>query len=110
MHYPEFYKNAIPENGGPRIPDKNTKPEEFAKKIDSAKQATLKSEKATAETYSEGEIELMIWYNYHFLGRGKPTTHIQVLSSMTDDEVKADLPPVFNEIFERISSILKREN
>ncbi|HLT42819.1 MAG TPA: AAA family ATPase [Sphingobacteriaceae bacterium] len=105
-HYPEFYKRAIPENGGPRIPDKGKKPKEFDEKINGAIQATLKSEKATGETYSEDEKELMVWYNYHFLGRGKPTTHIQVLSSMTDEEIENNLPTVFPEVFERISSIL----
>src|SRR5690606_25442248 len=63
-HYPEFYKRAIPENGGPRIPDKGKKPKEFDEKINGAIQATLKSEKATGETYSEDEKELMVWYNY----------------------------------------------
>lgn len=106
-HYPEFYKDAIPENGGPRIPDRDEEQEEFEEKLTGAVQATLKSKKATGNTYSEEEKELMIWYNYHFLGRGKPTTHIQVLSSMTDEEIKANLPTVFTEIFDRISSILK---
>jgi predicted ATP-dependent endonuclease of OLD family len=106
-HYQEFYKKAIPENGGPRIPDKTLKPAEFEKKVISAVQATLKSEIATGVTYSVEERELMIWYNYLFLGRGKPTTHIQVLSSMNDTEINANLPSVFTEIFEQISSILK---
>lgn len=105
-HYPNFYKSAIPKNGGPQIPDKVEKNEDFIKKLRTAIQATLKSENAIAETYSEEEKELMIWYNYHFLGRGKPTTHIQTLSSMTDDDLKNNMPPVFSEIFERISTIL----
>lgn len=106
MHYPEFYKKAIPKGGGPQIPDKDEKPEEFEEKLTGSIQATLKSKKATSYTYSEEEKELMIWYNYHFLGRGKPTTHIQVLSSMSNEEIEECLPPVFTEIFERIASIL----
>jgi putative ATP-dependent endonuclease of OLD family len=106
-HYLEFYKKAIPDEGGPRIPDKDEEPEEFEEKVNRAVQATLKSEKATGKTYSDEERELMIWYNYHFLGRGKPTTHIQVLSSMSDEEIKRDLPSVFIEIFDLISSILE---
>ncbi|KQR67336.1 ATP-dependent endonuclease [Pedobacter sp. Leaf176] len=106
-HYPEFYKKAIPTSGGPRIPDEIEKPDEFNDKVNVAIQATLKSENATAETYSEDGKKLMIWYNYHFLGRGKPTTHIQVLSSMTDEETKGNLPQVFTEIFDCISSLLK---
>ncbi|GEN66263.1 ATP-dependent nuclease [Chryseobacterium rhizosphaerae] len=106
-HYPEFYKAVIPKGGGPQIPDKTKKPKEFEKKMNKAVQATLKSEDATGETYSDEEKELMIWYNYHFLGRGKPATHIQVLSSMSDEEIRENLPPVFTKIFERISSILQ---
>jgi len=51
-HYPPFYKKAIPKGGGPRIPDKDEEPEEFEEKVNSAVQATLKSEKATGETVS----------------------------------------------------------
>ncbi|TXE03075.1 ATP-dependent nuclease [Algoriphagus aquimarinus] len=103
-HYPEFYKKAIPKGGGPRIPDKVKEPDEFSEKVEAAVQATLKSEKATGATYSDEEREqLMIWYNYHFLGRGKPATHIQVLSSMSDKEIEDNLPPVFSDIFNRIS-------
>jgi hypothetical protein len=105
-HYTEFYKKAIPKGGGPRIPDKTKEAAEFDEKVKSAVQATLKSEKATGEIYTAAEKELMIWYNYHFLGRGKPTTHIEVLSSMSDKEIKDNLPPVFIEIFSSISSIL----
>ncbi|AJW65040.1 hypothetical protein VO54_03613 [Elizabethkingia miricola] len=108
-HYPEFYKKAIPKGGGPRVPDKDEEPKEFEEKLNGAIQATLKSEKASGETYSDEEKELMIWYNYHFLGRGKPSTHIQVLSSMSDDEIKDDLPSIFTEIFKCISSILKAD-
>lgn len=106
-HYSEFYKNAIPENGGPQIPDKIKKTEKFQEKINTAIHATLKSEEATAATYSEDEKELMIWYNYHFLGRGKPATHIQVLSFINNRNIKKSLPPIFTEIFNRISLLLK---
>lgn len=108
-HFQEFYKKAIPENGGPRIPDKTIELDKFNEKVKIAIQATLKSEQATAVTYSNEDKELMIWYNYHFLGRGKPATHIQVLSSMTDSELKDNLPEVFHEIFEKITLLLNAE-
>lgn len=108
-HYPEFYKKAIPKNGGPDIPDQAQQKNDFEEKIKTAIHATLKSEKATAMTYSEEDKQLMIWYNYHFLGRGKPTTHIQVLSSMTNEEIRNNLPPVFIKIFAKISLLLKAE-
>jgi len=107
QHYPEFYKKATPMNGGPQIPDKAKEPKKFEEKVVAAVQASLKSEKATAATYSEHEKELMIWYYYHFLGRGKPTTHIQVLSLMSNKNIKDHLPKVFIEFFEEISTLLK---
>lgn len=109
QHYTEFYKKAIPENGGPKIAEKVKEQVKFEEKVISAIQATLKSEKATAATYSDDQKELMIWYNYHFLGRGKPATHIQVLSSMTNKQIKSNLPPVFKEVFDQISSCLKTD-
>lgn len=108
-HYPEFYKKAIPKNGGPQIPDPDKEAEKFEEKVESAVHATLKSSEATAATYTEDEKEFMIWYNYHFLGRGKPTTHIQVLSSMNSEDIKDNLPEVFTDIFKGISTLLKSE-
>jgi putative ATP-dependent endonuclease of OLD family len=108
-HYPDFYKNAVPENGGPQIPNEEAEAEKFGKKVISAVHAVLKSEKANGDTYSYEEKKLMIWYNYHFLGRGKPATHIQVLSSMRVREIRENLPPVFNEFFMRIKEILDTE-
>jgi predicted ATP-dependent endonuclease of OLD family len=105
-HYPGFYQQIIPIKGGPRIPDKTKEPDKFKIKLDSAIQATLKSEKATSVTYSEKEKELMIQYSYHFLGRGKPATHIQALALMSDEQIQKDLPPIFKAIFTRISSLL----
>ncbi|MDM1501208.1 AAA family ATPase [Myroides marinus] len=105
-HYSEFYKKAIPKNGGPTIPNQEKKVDEFNLKVTNAVQSTLKSEKAKGETYTIEEKELMIWYNYHFLGRGKPTTHINALSLMDDKELKNNLPEVFEEIFSKISLFL----
>ena len=48
----------------------------------------------------------MIWYNYHFLGRGKPTTHITALSIMTDEELLENIPPVFEKMFEKIKELI----
>jgi hypothetical protein len=106
-HYTQFYKKAIPKGGGPEIPDKVGEEEDFQKKLETAIQATLKSEKAVAATYSEEQKELMIWYNYHFLGRGKPSTHIHALSLMSDKELLDNLPSIFDKVFSKITKLLK---
>lgn len=105
-HYPSPYQSTIPENGGPRIPDKDQKPDKYEAKLNTAIQATLKSEKAVGASYSDEEKELMIWYNYLFLGRGKPTTHIQALSALKDEDIRKNLPSVFKKIFKTISDLL----
>lgn len=105
-HYPEIYKKAIPKNGGPRIPEKDKERDKFAAKVTNAVAATLKSEDAKGETYTEEQKELMIWYNYHFLGRGKPVTHMNALSLMDDEKIKEKTPPVLMEIFDKIDKIL----
>lgn len=105
-HYPEIYKKAIPKNGGPRIPEKDKEPDKFAAKVTNAVAATLKSEDAKGETYTEEQKELMIWYNYHFLGRGKPVTHMNALSLMDDEKIKEKTPPVLMDIFDKIDKIL----
>ena len=48
----------------------------------------------------------MIWYQYLFLGRGKPRTHMQFLSSISDDELKRFLPPVFEKKVKRAEKLL----
>lgn len=105
-HYTEKYKRAIPIGGGPQMPDKVEEQVKYKSKLDGAIQATLKSEEAKALTYTEEQKELMIWYNYHFLGRGKPTTHISALALMTDEELIENMPPVFNELFEKIKELI----
>ena len=104
--YTDKYKNAIPKGGGPQIPDKDDEQVKFKAKLEGAIHATLKSEKAEALTYTEEQKELMIWYNYHFLGRGKPTTHITALSIMTDKELLENMPPVFEKMFEKIKELI----
>lgn len=105
-HYTDFYNNTVPQGGGPRIPDKSLYPAKFAEKVAKGVHASLKSENAIGITYSEQDKELMIWYNYHFLGRGKPTTHILTLANMHEDDIRQNFPPLFTTIFSRITELL----
>ncbi|HIH3012414.1 TPA: ATP-dependent endonuclease, partial [Streptococcus pneumoniae] len=59
--------------------------EGFNKRKEEAIRATLKDKSGHGDSFNEEEKELMIWYQYFFLGRGKPTTHMQFLSSISDD-------------------------
>lgn len=108
--FPEAYKKIVPKRGGPRIPDKDESPEDFKEKVEKSVQATLKSAEATGNCYSEDDKELMIWYDYHFLGRGKPSTHIQALAEINDENLLENGPEVFNKVFDTISKRMKIED
>lgn len=56
----------------------------YKDRIDSDIKLTLKQEGGDGSTYTEQEKELMIWYSYFFLGRGKPTTHLSLFSNNTN--------------------------
>jgi putative ATP-dependent endonuclease of OLD family len=103
----DYYKKAIPKGGGPDIPDETDEAAEYQEKLIGAVRATLKSEKAEGNLYSEDHKKLMIWYNYHFLGRGKPSTHIHALSLIPNNILTEKLPKVFDLMFEKIKELIK---
>ncbi|MBR3336750.1 MAG: AAA family ATPase [Bacillus sp. (in: Bacteria)] len=80
--------------------------EGLEKRIEEAKIATLKDKSGPGDSFTREEKELMIWYQYFFLGRGKPTTHMQFLSSISDDELNRNLPPVFEKMVRRAEELL----
>ncbi|HGJ7178284.1 TPA: AAA family ATPase [Streptococcus pneumoniae] len=80
--------------------------EGFNKRKEEAIRATLKDKSGHGDSFNEEEKELMIWYQYFFLGRGKPTTHMQFLSSISDDELTRNLPLVFEKIVNSAEELL----
>lgn len=104
--FEEFYtaEDTYPKGGGPRIPDEDEEEDDYEEYLAGAIQATLKNKSATGKLYSEDQHKLMIWYKYHFLGRGKPGTHIQVLPNIPRKELEENLPAVLVEIFEDIKA------
>ncbi len=86
------YKMAIPKNGGPHIPNKITELDMYNEKLNKAVKATLKENGGNGETYTPEQKELMIWYNYFFLGRGKPSTHIIATSNIDKEKLQRNMP------------------
>lgn len=86
---------------GPQIP-KDSNSTEYDEKLKKSIQATLKNEKAIAETYSEDEKKLMIWYNSLFLGRGKPSTHIAALKDIDENEIIENAPKELLRLIQRV--------
>ena len=124
QHYREYYLDMLSAKEGPVISyadsggnNKKVKLtdldsidklqlEGLEKRIEEAKIATLKDKSGPGDSFTREEKELMIWYQYFFLGRGKPTTHMQFLSSISDDELKRCLPPVFEKMVKRAEELL----
>lgn len=80
------------------------------KKIEDAVAETLKKDGGTGESYNQEERELMIWYNYFFLGRGKPSTHILALSSIDDETLNTNMPKVIERLLVKAEYLLEGEN
>jgi putative ATP-dependent endonuclease of OLD family len=83
---------------GPRIP---TGGPQLTNRLNSAREAVLKSEGGSGITYTQTQRQLFIWYQYLFLGRGKPTTHMRALNAMTDEHLATGLPPVLKRLLAR---------
>ena len=118
--YEDFYKNILGTNEGPEIKidghckkikdlinEKEKSSMEFQARISKDIRNSLKENGGSGKTYSAKQKELMIWYNYFFLNRGKPTTHMLMLSSISDEDLKERIPNVFIRIFDKAKNILK---
>lgn len=106
--FPCAYKETVPR--GPSIPDRVSHPGKYAEKIKSGIIAALKNEKATGHTYLEEQHELMVWYNTLFLGRSKPSTHIEALLKLDDDDLIMFIPDIFRRLVTRVKEILQKED
>ncbi len=53
-------------------------------------------------TYSEAQQLAFFWYRYLFLGRGKPTTHILALTSITKKELAENCPLPLRRLVEKV--------
>ena len=80
---------------------------EYETRIKKDIKSTLKEEGGNGSTYSLKQQELMVWYTYFFLNRGKPSTHIAVLSRLSDEAIQDNIPPVLKRLMETAEHILK---
>lgn len=117
------YKKSLDTTEGPRleiaedgkkkrvliqtIEETSTYPAEYGARIKKDIKSTLKEEGGDGSTYSTEQQNLMIWYTYFFLNRGKPSTHIAVLSRLSDEAIKGNIPPVLERLIETAERILK---
>jgi hypothetical protein len=102
--YPAAYE-VIPEGSdGPEIPTATDANRE--KEIKGAVKAVLKKKGSDGSTFSDDEKQSFFWYRYLFLGRGKPTTHILALASITDEELIKNCPKPLRRLVKRVKKHL----
>jgi putative ATP-dependent endonuclease of OLD family len=97
------YKGTM--TNGPQMAKEGSK--EYDKKLKNSIIATLKSEKSTGDTYSTEERALMIWYNSLFLGRSKPSTHIEALIEVDNNDFLSKAPKELLKLAKKIEELIK---
>ena len=107
--FKESYRVPAPGGSGPNIPDKNSKPSEYAEKMEKCIRHTLKESGGDGNTYSDNEKELMIWYPYLFLDHGKPGTHILAMNRLDDAEFKEKMPDSLKRMVDAIKNELETD-
>lgn len=122
-HFENVYKRILGEKEGPRlmIKEKDQELQKFIKDVETSgtpckeyddrivqdMRHTLKACGGDGKTYSEKQKRLMVWYTYFFLNRGKPSTHIEAFSKLTDEMLTSNMPEVFEKLISAVERSLK---
>ena len=121
--YGDIYKNLLGKNEGPRlmitengqmhqkyikdIEASDVSYPEYEKRINDDVRHALKDCGGDGNTYSLEQKKLMVWYTYFFLNRGKPSTHIETFSRISDEMLVATMPPMFERLISAAEKALK---
>lgn len=63
-------------------------------------------EEGRHDLYGAEHEQVLRWYRYLFLGRGKPSTHVRVLSNQTSEALTAEAPEELRALLTSISARL----
>lgn len=111
-NFKDEYLKILDDNEGPYIPgigkikdlkDVDKRCEDYNKRLENDVKDVLKEKSSCGNTFNIEEKELMIWYKYFFLTRGKPTTHRVALLNIEDDKLIKNMPEVFQKIKNNIA-------
>ena len=122
-HFENKYKETLSEKEGPRINvncegqttqmyirsiglDGLSYPE-YDERVKKDVRLALKECGGDGLTYTQEQQRLMIWYCYFFLSRGKPSTHIAMLSTLDTETLKKSVPPVVQRLIAAAEKALK---
>ncbi len=125
-HFKDEYLDLLGESEGPRmsVHDNQGTHQIYIKDIETSKtiypeyderiqkdvHKALKECGGDGSTYTEEQKELMVWYTYFFLNRGKPTTHIEALSKMANEDMLKSMPPVFSRMISAAEKMLQGDS
>lgn len=64
--------------------------------------ATVLGDDGSPAFYDAAHHDALRWYRYLFLGRGKPSTHVRVLSQLTQPELMAGMPQPLGRMLQKV--------
>lgn len=116
----DIYKNTLSKKEGPYIKASEEKENkkildiecdespdsDYLDRIKNDVKNTLKENGGDGKTYSQEQKKLMIWYNYFFLNRGKPSTHYLALSKISTEKLRDSAPEVLKRLVKRIEELM----
>lgn len=124
-HYGTVYKGLLGKDEGPRlmVMENGQKHQKYIKDIENSENPcseycarviddvrhALKESGGDGKTYSEEQKKLMVWYTYFFLNRGKPSTHIEAFSHISNEVLVSTIPPVFERLISAAEKALKEK-
>ncbi|WP_152656260.1 ATP-dependent endonuclease [Oceanobacillus sp. CFH 90083] len=117
-NYKDEYISILNEQEGPVLsigsnnfkiseltPDQKKEQPYFARRNRSISN-TLKEKGGDGSSFTLAQKELMIWYDYFFLNRGKPVTHLLALQNI---EIQDAIPELFQRIAKKVHQKLGGE-
>ncbi|WP_258166141.1 ATP-dependent endonuclease [Paenibacillus sp. PCH8] len=122
-NYLDAYLATLEKNEGPLIKiaegekhkrvnelsEEDKKSTAYQERVNSDVRRALKKNGGDGKTYTKEQKELMVWYSYFFLTRGKPVTHLQAINYIDEDVLLEKIPEVFINIAEKIKLLLNKE-
>lgn len=95
------YTNILSDHEGPKA--------ETLAKTSEATKIALKGDDPDISLYDNDKQKLMPWYNYFFLTRGKPTSHLEALSDLSDSEIIRIIPQPLDALATAVQQALPQQ-
>ena len=98
--FPEAYRGTAGQSG-PNIPAEGSPNQE--QYFRNAIKAVVGDNETAVDLYMNYDEmkELSPWYRYLFLSRSKPSTHLQALADIGNDELKTKAPPPLERLLQQ---------